>query len=205
MKKFLFIAVLFSLLSGISYSQEISGPNTNHSLPDDYMKLNISKDKSTNVPDWFGTIAFFTSLVINPEILYENKKVSFGLTKEVSVLLPFINTKELKALSRPGIEYTYVFRDGRNHHLRGFLNFEIPVETSGYIIVTWGIGGGYFTDFKKSGAFPQTSLDMIIPVMEGFALIPYLKLRHTIMFDRTQSDITDLSIGMGFTLMPFFK
>jgi hypothetical protein len=204
MKKLLTV-ILFLLFINSSFSQGLLQKNTDNALHRDYTKLSLSKDKATNVPDLFGTAAFITSLVINPDVIYENKKVNFGLTKEVSVLMPFLNTKGLRALCRPGIEYTYIFREGRNHHLRGFLNFEIPVETSDFVIVTWGIGGGYFTDFKKSGAFPQTSLDLIIPVMEGFALIPYLKLRHTFMSDRAQSDITDLSIGMGFSFMPFFK
>jgi len=205
MKKYIFASVLFLFFVNISFSQVLRLKNTNTSLPDDYTKLSLSKDRATNVPNILGTSLFITSLVINPDIIYENKKINFGLTKEVSVLMPFISTKGFRALCRPGIEYTYVFRDGRNHHLRGFFNLEIPIETGDFVIITWGIGGGYFSDFKKSGAFPQTSLDAIIPVMENFALIPYLKLRHTFATDRTQSDITDFSIGMGFSFMPFFN
>jgi len=204
MKKLFISALLFSALVGVSFSQSLHLKNTGGTLPVDYTKLSFGKDKTTNVPDLLGTVLFTASLVINPEILYENKKVNFGLTKEFSMLFPFVETKGLMALSRLGVEYTYVFRESRNHHLRGFFNLEIPIEAADYIAITWGIGGGYFTDLKKSGAFPQTSLDAVIPVTNRFALIPYLKLRHTFMFDRTQSDITDFSAGMGFTFMPFY-
>lgn len=205
MKKYIITSILFLFFVNISFSQVLHLKNTKAALHDDYTKLNLSKNRTTNVPDILGTSLFITSLVINPDIIYENKKVNFGLTKEVSILMRFIDIKGFRALCRPGFEYTYVFRDGRNHHLRGFVNFEIPIETGDFIAITWGVGGGYFSDFKKSGAFPQTSLDAIIPVMDKFGLIPYLKLRHTFITDKTQSDITDFSIGMGFAFMPYFK
>jgi hypothetical protein len=204
MKKILITIILFAGLLNTSHSQVLNLKNAGEILPTDFTKFSSAKDRATNVPDLLGTVLYTTSLIINPEILYENKKVNFGLTKEISLIFPFMNTNVIRALSRIGTEYTYVFRDGRNHHLRGFFNLEIPIEAADYIAITCGIGGGYFTDFKKSGAFPQTSLDAIIPVSDGFALIPYIKLRHTFMFDRTQSDITDFSAGMGFTFMPFY-
>jgi len=204
MKKILITIILFAGLLNTSHSQVLNLKNAGEILPTDFTKLSSAKNKATNVPDLLGTILFTTSLIINPQILYENKKVNFGLTKELSVLFPLAETKGLMALSRLGVEYTYVFRESRNHHLRGFFNLEIPIEAADYIAITWGIGGGYFSDLKKSGAFPQTSLDAFIPISNRVALIPYLKLRHTFMFDRTQSDITDFSAGMGFTFMPFY-
>lgn len=204
MKNIIIYAVLLTVFTNLSFSQDLRLKNTGNSLPSDFTKLNKGNKTTTNVPDVLGTAAFITSLLVNPDIIYENKKMNFGLTKEFSVLLPYLVNKNLKALCRPGIEYTYVFRDERNHHLRGFLNFDIPIEAADYVVLTLGVGGGYFSDFKKSGAFPQTSVNLVIPALDKIALVPYLKLRHTFMFDRTQSDITDFSIGMGITFMPFF-
>lgn len=142
--------------------------------------------------------------VINPLLLFENEKIYFGLTKEISLAFPFFNSGNLGAIGRIGVEYSYIFRNERNHHLRSFLSTEIPIESGEFTAVTLGIGGGYFTDFKKNGIFPQFSLNLLIPVHEVFAVNPYVKLRHTFMLDKTQPNNTDISLGVGFMFLSLF-
>lgn len=142
---------------------------------------------------------------LNPMIVYENEKVNFGLTKEVSAVFPFIRTKNFGAIGRMGFEYSYIFRAENKNHLRGFLNIDLPIHSGDFIAFTTGIGGGYFTDTRKSGIFPQISLNMFVPFGEGLGITPYFKLRHTFMFNETKSDVTDLSLGIGLIILPFFK
>lgn len=142
---------------------------------------------------------------LNPMLVYENKKINFGLTKEVSVIFPFIRASEFGTIGRLGLEYSYIFRSERNSHIRSFFNVDIPVDAGDFVAFTTSIGCGYFTDTKKSGIFPQASFNMLVPFGEGLGINPYIKLRHTFMFDKTQSDVTDFSLGIGLIVLPYFK
>lgn len=151
------------------------------------------------------TSVMLLSWPLNPMLVYENKKIDFGLTKEVSVVFPFIRTPGFGTIARLGLEYSYVFRSDRNNHLRSFFNVDIPVDAGDFVAFTTSMGGGVFTDTKKSGIFPQASFNMFVPFGEGLGINPYIKLRHTFMLDKTQSDITDFSLGIGLLILPFFK
>jgi hypothetical protein len=142
---------------------------------------------------------------LNPMLVYENKKINFGLTKEASVVFPFLQTSKFGTIGRAGLEYSYIFRGERKSHIRSFFNIDIPVHTGDFVAFTASIGGGYFTDTKKNGIFPQASLNMLVPFGEGLGINPYIKFRHTFMLDKTQSDVTDFSLGIGLLILPFFN
>jgi hypothetical protein len=126
---------------------------------------------------------------LNPEVLLENKRVWFGLTKEISLgKYPF---------GRLAFEYTYIFRGEDNNHYRVSYNYDIPIQAGDFAAAIISIGVGYFTDSKKTGFFPQAGLGILIGVTDNLAADLYVKSRHTFMTDRSRSDITDLSLGIG--------
>lgn len=213
MKKLSLYLILSLVFIQFSYSQVILSTNSNL-LPESKYKIpastNLSFSKSpvtsplNKVDADLHTAIFIFIFLINPELIYENEKVNFGLTKEVSFAFPVMGANDFTALGRLGLEYSYIFRNERNHHLRSSLNVDIPIETNEFTAVMLSIGGGYFTDFKKNGIFPQVSLGMFIPTNENFAVNPYVKLRHTFMLDKSQSSNTDISVGVGFTMFTMF-
>lgn len=137
---------------------------------------------------------------LNPMLVVENEKAYFGLTKEVSLLFVLTHLGRIGIMTRPGIEYSYIFRESRNNHLRGFLDFVYPVQTGDFAAFLLMGGPGYFTDFTKSGISAQLSFGLILPVEEHAFLHIYIKGRYTFMTKKTESDITDISLGLGFGL-----
>ena len=150
--------------------------------------------KITNISEgelWSGVIAFWP---LNPMLVYENKKIYFGLTKEVSI--GFLHRFKFS------LEYSYIFRDTNNNHLRSSLNYIIPLSTSDFAIISTSIGAGYFTDTKKSGIFPQGSIELMIAPTDNIVISFYSRLRHTITVGTfnsgsNKSNITDLSLGIA--------
>jgi len=150
--------------------------------------------KITNISEgelWSGVIAFWP---LNPMLVYENKKIYFGLTKEVSI--GFLHRFKFS------LEYSYIFRDANNNHLRSSLNYIIPLSTSDFAIISTSIGAGYFTDTKKSGIFPQGSIEFIVVPTDNIVISFYSRLRHTITVgtfnsSSCRSNITDLSLGVA--------
>jgi hypothetical protein len=144
---------------------------------------------------------FFQILVlagpINPMLVVEDKKPYFALTKEINLIFPTVYIGKDPLIGQVGVEYSYVIRNGRNSHIRGYLDFLYPVDAGEYIAVLAGIGGGYFTDTKKSGLFPQLSFSAIIPACNGIAFQAYIRVRNTFMFKKEDSNVFDLSTGMG--------
>ena len=133
---------------------------------------------------------------LNPMIVVENSKVYFGLTKEVDIILPH-------AKAKLGLEYTYIFRSERNNHLRVFADYIIPLQAGDFAAVLVNIGGGYFTDTKKSGLFPQASLSILAPFSDVFGINIYVKARETFMLKKEESNIFDFSVGVAATVFPF--
>jgi hypothetical protein len=207
MKKFILFLPISFFFFQITFSQEIPKTNVKHGLLYDKMELNKSDSfKSSLNSDDYGlnSVLMVFICVINPELIYENEKINFGLTKEVSLGFPFLRVNNFNSIGRLGFEYSYIFKSERNHHLRSFLDMGIILESSEFIAISLNAGGGYFTDFRKNGIFPQVSLNMVIPTGENVALNPYVKLRHTFMLDKTQSDNTDISAGVGFMIFSGF-
>lgn len=134
---------------------------------------------------------------INPMLVIEDKKPYFALTKEVNLMFPAIYVGQKPIVAQVGGEYSYVARNGRNSHLRAYLDFMYPVDAGEYIAFLLGVGGGVFTDTKKGGWFPQVSFSALMPVCNGIAFQAYIRARNTYMFKKENSDIFNLSAGMG--------
>ena len=163
------------------------------------------KDKNESVTTYFnnssksGLPPFIAVgmilVVINPELVIENRKVYFGLTKELSVgKYPY---------GRFAFEYTYVFRDYSRNHFRISYNQDyIFKDTKGFILPVLSAGLGYFTDTEHKGYFGQASAGIILPfpigIVEG--IYAYLKGRHTFVQGSGNSNITDFSLGMSLML-----
>ncbi|MBN1633971.1 MAG: hypothetical protein JW917_07400 [Ignavibacteria bacterium] len=133
----------------------------------------------------------------NPMLVIEDSKVHFAFTKEISVVIGSINLKHKSILNRIGAEYSYIFRDVGNHHFRLFYSLDYPAYAGDFAAISLSPGLGYFTDFKKSGAFPQLSTNIFIPVEDNFAVNLYLKARHSFIFQKNEKDLTDISLGLG--------
>ena len=128
---------------------------------------------------------------LNPMVVAENSKAYFALTKEVSLILP-------RARGKIGFEYSYVFRTERNNHLRLYADYFIPLGQGDFAVVLLNVGGGYFTDTKKSGLFPQLSMSILAPTLyDNLALTFYIKVRQTFMFRNEEANIFDASTGIG--------
>ena len=137
-----------------------------------------------------------------PTFIYEDKKVYFGLGRELS--LAFGKKGEF----RLSAEYTFIFRSALKHQFRTSLKYDI---LSNLNKTEWlsereliSLGAGYFIDEQGSGIFPEAAVGYRIGGDDGsIYLYPYLKLRHTFMTKKDKPDNTDFSLGMAIGLKPF--
>lgn len=147
-----------------------------------------------------GTYAFILAVTVNPELLFENKKFYFGLTREIT--LGFGKIAEYRVSG----EYTYIFRDSLKHHLRVSAKYDILSKRSESEWlrprVAFSIGAGYFRDGNGDGIFPEVTAGYRFDESK-YILYPYVKLRHTFMLTKNKPGITDLSLGMIMGLKPF--
>jgi hypothetical protein len=189
------LAVLFlSVILNCSAKSQ----NTEFRLKEPHFKLkesNTSKIGSTlykksDLPTPLLVIGIIA--IISPQVVFEDKKVFFSLTKEVSVgKFPY---------GRISFEYSYVFRSYNQNHLRLSYNYDIILESSDFAAVIASPGAGYFTDTHNKGWFLQGSAGLLLPFSEFVTYYPYIKYRHTFIKDKLKSDINDVSLGMAFIL-----
>lgn len=144
--------------------------------------------KKTDAPTgMFAGLILLT--FINPIIVFEDKKIFWGLTKEIS--------KSFYPYGRLSFEYSFLFRTFNKNHFRFSYNYDhIFEDGSDWIIFTLSPGAGYFTDTENNGAFVQGSGGVYFPtpIFMGYL---YLKYRFTKIFDENKSDIHDISLGLG--------
>ena len=57
------------------------------------------------------------------------------------------------------------------------------------------LGAGFFTNFDKSGVFPELTFGYSLR-NHKLLIYPHIKIRHTFMFHKIDSDITDISFGI---------
>lgn len=130
--------------------------------------------------------------LISPVIVFEDKKVFFALTKEISIgKFPY---------GRLSFEYSYVFRDSNTSHLRFSYNYDIILFAGDFIGAIASPGAGYFTDTKNNGWFLHASAGPFFGISEYFVLHPYFRYRHTFIKDENKTDIDDISLGAAFIL-----
>jgi|SRR5690349_18216932 len=154
--------------------------------------LNNSKllYKKTDIPTPLLVIGIVS--LISPMAVFEDKKVFFALTKEVSIgKFPY---------GRLSFEYSYVFRSYNQSHFRFSYNYDIMLESSEFAAIIASPGVGYFTDTHNKGWFLQGSAGVLLPFSEFITYHPYIRYRHTFINDKLKSDINDISIGMAFIL-----
>jgi hypothetical protein len=125
--------------------------------------------------------------LISPMVVFEDKRVFFALTKEVSLgKFPY---------GRLSFEYSYVFRDSNTSHLRFSYNYDIILSAADFIAFIASPGAGYFTDTKNKGWFLHGSAGALFVLKENIGLNPYLRYRHTFIDNKLKSDIDDISLG----------
>jgi hypothetical protein len=202
MKRIL-LTVLIIAVTGIAYSQQsgntISGERLSlNNVTRGYTPADINAEGSGIVP------VLLLLSPLNPMLVVENEKAYFALTKEAALGFPFIQLGPKKGtIGKIGFEYSYVFRSERSDHLRAFFDFCYPLEAGDFAAVLISVGGGYFTDTKKAGLFPQVSMGILAPFSKGFALDLYIKGRETFMLKKEESNIFDLSMGVGLVFYPW--
>lgn len=147
--------------------------------------INTVKENST-----LNTLELVSILFpVNPILLIENKKFYVGITKEFSLIF--------YPIGRLAAEYSLIFRKTDLNQLRFSYNFDIPLETADFAAFLLSLGGGYFTDFKKYGFFPQVSVNLMVPTSDNIAVNAYFKIRDTFVNEDMGSDIFDVSFGLG--------
>ncbi len=187
MKQIIFITLIFIFLCSSSSSQTAF---------DSQLKLkNNSADKSklkkADSP-MFALSVFLIIVTVNPIIEYEDKKIHFGITRELT--LGFGKNSPV----RLSFEYSYIFKSGDRSRFRASAKYDFlsKLSHSEWISTRWfaSIGGGYFRDKTGEGVFPEFSAGFRVGD-SNFIFQPYAKLRHTFMLTKDKPGITDFSIG----------
>ncbi|MBV6478650.1 MAG: hypothetical protein HGGPFJEG_01405 [Ignavibacteria bacterium] len=160
----------------------------NHSLSD---KSKIEKVSSSTLPIALGAATFF--YLLNPILLFENDKISGGVSKEVSLGFGYFGEH------RFSFEYSYLFRANQSSHVRLGYKYDIllksGIKPSNFLQGTpvLSLGAGYFNDFTNHGYFPELSYGYSIR-NDKLLFYPNIKLRYT--YVDNGSDIYDISAGI---------
>jgi hypothetical protein len=152
------------------------------------LKTSYPNYKKSDLPTYLFVLGI--AAIISPMAVFEDKKVFFALTKEISFgKFPY---------GRVSIEYSYVFRSYNTSHLRFSYNYDFVLFAADFLGAIASPGAGYFTDAKNSGWFLQGSAGVLFAKSDQLAIHPYIKYRHTFIKDKLKSDIDDVSLGMAF-------
>ncbi len=204
-RNILIIFLFIFLLSSIIYSQNISHPNLNTSVK---LRFNIKDNylhKTQGAADPAIFIGAIVVLFATPTLVYENKKIYFGLSRELSLAFGKIGEFRVSA------EYSYIFRSELKHHFRASMKYDILSKLTRN---EWfderdffSIGAGYFIDADGGGIFPEVAAGFRIGSDGGIYLYPAIKLRHTFMTKKDKPDNTDFSLGMiiGYQLLRVYE
>ncbi len=181
-KIFLLLLCYSSVYSQNGINQQIYTPtNNNVTSPAPFTKISIG----------IASILY----LINPIILYEDEKIYAGLTKELSVGFGKLGEH------RVAFEYSFVFTGNISHHLRFSYKYDLlmkdNIKPSNTLQSTsvLSFGGGYFSNFNKQGLFPELTYGYSIR-NHKLLIFPHVKIRHTFMFGKEDTDITDISFGV---------
>lgn len=201
--KFIWVAMLFIYLnvfspfnvqSQVNLQQNFSLTNLKLKQSPREFKLPDKNSKASSVlPISIGVLTAI--YLLNPLAEYTERKVYAGLTKEFSIGFGKMGEH------RTAIEYSMIFGGNIRHYLRFSYKYDILLSTGiepshmlqGTSVVS--IGGGYFTDFKGKGVFPEITYGYSIR-NHRLLFYPHVKIRHTFMLTKDKSDITDFSFGI---------
>lgn len=186
MKIILIFIAAISFLSCLPANSQVSSlklkePDYRNSI----LKTPSVSYKKADIP-----ATWYIAAIVNPMLVIEDKKVFFGLTKEISAgVFPY---------GRLALEYSYIFRSYNTSHFRFSYNYDVILEAGDFVGIIATPGGGYFTDTKNEGWFLQGSVGALLGPGEPLMFNPYLKYRHTFIKDPAKSNINDISLGVGF-------
>jgi len=186
--------ILITLAAITVLSDSLKGQTLLSSLPEyksNYRTINDSS--SSPLPIAVGVAVFL--YLINPILVYEDKKLYAGITKEIS--MGFGNFGQHRA----AFEYSLIFGGKIRHFFRVSYKYDIllngNIEPSHMLQGTSVVsaGAGLFTDFTGSGFFPEISYGYSLR-NHKLLIYPHIKLRQTFMFNKTKSNIFDISFGI---------
>jgi hypothetical protein len=185
-KNILIISAVFFVMSNTVHSQNYQINLKLKESPG--LKTSYPNYKKSDLPTYLFVLGI--AAIISPMAVFEDKKVFFALTKEISFgKFPY---------GRVSIEYSYVFRSYNTSHLRFSYNYDFVLFAADFLGAIASPGAGYFTDTKNSGWFLQGSAGVLFAKSDQLAIHPYIKYRHTFIKDKLKSDINDVSLGMAF-------
>ena len=190
-KKIFLISCAVTVLCGNSYSQ-FKDPYRNHL---NYLKYHLESTSSSFLP--VSILAGSIFYLINPEIMYESRKLYAGITKELSIGFGKLGEHRL------AFEYSLILGGNIRNHLRFSYKYDILLKKDiqpSHMIQGTGVislGAGYFTDFSGKGIFPEITYGYSLR-NHKLLIYPHIKLRHTFMFGKEYPDKTDFSFGIIF-------
>lgn len=194
MKRNLTLIIIFFFIfnCGVSSGQNFISLDKNLFLPSDSIKQ-IKGSSNPALPLAIGIASFL--YIFNPIFIYEDEKLSAGLTKEFSIGFGYFGEHRL------AVEYSYIFRKEHKHLIRFsykydyLLNRELMksnmLQTSG----VFSFGFGYFTNFDNEGIFPEISYGYSIR-NHKLLIFPHIKARYIYIFQNEKSNIIDFSTGI---------
>ena len=195
MKQILLLIILSSLsCSTLVYSQ--SEPQKSFKSNNYLAELHLKTEEHGMA---VGLTALLIASILNPIIIYENKKVFVGITREISLGFGKYNSFRISG------EFSYIFRDENRAQFRASMKYDVLSRVSKGEFVSsksfLAIGGGYFVDKTGKGIFPEVTFGFQMGA-DSFLFIPYIRLRHSFMITKDKPDITDFSLGasIGFHL-----
>lgn len=182
--------ILLLLTCGNIYSQTIHSSSQCVSLT--YKENATSPAISyTALSIGIGTFIY----LINPVLLYDDKKLYAGITKELSVGFGKFGEH------RVAFEYSFVLTGNISHHTRLSYKYDILLKDNlkpSHTLQTTSVvsvGAGLFTNFSKQGIFPELTYGYSFR-NHRLLIYPHIKIRHTFMFRKQDTDITDISFGI---------
>ena len=195
--KFLINTAVLLFAVTLSFSQNTHFPPEEH-----HLKLTGKTNSYYSQQDAWGNLLTpfligmgVAVLIANPMALYEDNKFYFAMAKELSV------SYGSKSHIRNSLEYAYVFSNPV--HSRFWLSMKYDFfgkPQHGEWFDTWPVftvGAGYYADKEKRGIFPEISFGLRV-TGEHFLFQPFIKARHTFIFDIDKSSVSDVSMGAAF-------
>jgi hypothetical protein len=169
--------------SSLIYSQDINWSFKSKE------KYHLHKTDNTPV---IGMTALLIASIVNPIVIYENKKIYLGISREVTLGFGKNNPFRISG------EFSYIFREESRAQFRASIKYNILQSSHrGEFINSTSflsLGAGYYTDKTGKGVFPELTAGFIAGA-DGFLFIPYLRFRHTIMITKDKPNVTDFSLG----------
>ena len=151
----------------------------------------ITENSASTLPIAIGVISFL--YLLNPIVLFENDKISGGITKEVSLGFGDFGQHRFSG------EYSYLFRQDLSSNFRLAYKYDFLLKSGirpsnflqGTPVLT--VGAGYFTNFSNHGFFPELAFGYSIR-NHKLLFYPNIKIRYT--YVKNGSGISDISAGI---------